>query len=224
VHCDYRKLHCDYKKIAWWLQIWHCCLRKTALKSSDHSRVIFWCTLLIWKCSFRNLVWNDKSLLLRSLEINRRTETAGSIFNFMRVQAHDPMERYGLERAKVNNVTLYAFRVHMYQCINELWLHDSSNFALYYNYYKVSFIPLKGYLTQRWMAITVSILKEKLSYEVFTLSNHQIFTLIYHRYFPKGRCMIFQGRFKNPQRRCKTISGKVPTSPQNPAMFALTQL
>jgi hypothetical protein len=32
----------------------------------------------------------------------------------MRVLAHDPMESYGLERAKVNNVTLYAFRVHMY--------------------------------------------------------------------------------------------------------------
>jgi hypothetical protein len=40
LHCDYRKLHCDYKKL-------HCCLRLTAVKSINHSWVIFLCILLI---------------------------------------------------------------------------------------------------------------------------------------------------------------------------------
>ena len=51
----------------------------------------------------------------------------------------------------------------------------------------------------------------------------QIFTLIYHWNFPKGRCMTFQGRCKNSQGwcknsqgRCKTISVEARTSPQNP--------
>jgi hypothetical protein len=39
LHCDYRKLHCDYKKL-------HCCLELTALKSTNHSRVIYLCILL----------------------------------------------------------------------------------------------------------------------------------------------------------------------------------
>jgi hypothetical protein len=54
------------------------------------------------------------------------------------------MEIWGLERAKINDMT-YACSVqctHMYQCINELSLYNLFNFALYYNYYKVSFKTL----------------------------------------------------------------------------------
>jgi hypothetical protein len=49
LHCDYRKLHCDYRKL-------HCCLGLTALKSTNHSRVISLCILLgmkkviCWHC------------------------------------------------------------------------------------------------------------------------------------------------------------------------------
>jgi hypothetical protein len=52
--------------------------------------------------------------------------------------------------------------IHMHQCINELRLYNLSNFALHYNYYKVFFqnIALEGYLTQRRMFITVSILQK----------------------------------------------------------------
>jgi hypothetical protein len=39
LHCDYRKLHCDYRKL-------HCCFGLTALKSTNHSRVISLCILL----------------------------------------------------------------------------------------------------------------------------------------------------------------------------------
>ena len=39
LHCDYKKLHCDYRKLL-------CCLGLTALKSTNHSRVIFLCILL----------------------------------------------------------------------------------------------------------------------------------------------------------------------------------
>jgi hypothetical protein len=39
LQCDYRKLHCDYRKL-------HCCLGLTALKSTNHSRVISLCILL----------------------------------------------------------------------------------------------------------------------------------------------------------------------------------
>jgi hypothetical protein len=34
--------------------------------------------------------------------------------------------------------------------------------------------------------------------------------------------MTFQGRCKNSQERCKTISGEVHTSPQNPAMTEIS--
>jgi hypothetical protein len=37
--CDYRKLHCTYRKL-------DCCLVLTALKSTNHSRIIFLCILL----------------------------------------------------------------------------------------------------------------------------------------------------------------------------------
>jgi hypothetical protein len=42
LHCDYRKLHCDYRKL-------HCYLGLTALKSTNHSRVISLCILLYLK-------------------------------------------------------------------------------------------------------------------------------------------------------------------------------
>jgi hypothetical protein len=43
LHCDYtRKLHCDYRKL-------HCCLGLTALKSTNHSRVVSLCILLAMK-------------------------------------------------------------------------------------------------------------------------------------------------------------------------------
>ena len=81
-------------------------------------------------------------------------------------------------------------------------------------------IALKGYLTQRWLAITVSILQKNLTKcRPLATKKCQIFTLIYHWNFPKGRCMTFQGRCKNYQGRCKTISGEVRTSPHNPALF-----
>jgi hypothetical protein len=47
MHCDYRKFHCDYRKL-------HCCLGLTALKSTNHSRVISLCILLIEKTSIFN--------------------------------------------------------------------------------------------------------------------------------------------------------------------------
>jgi hypothetical protein len=49
-------------------------------------------------------------------------------------------------------------------------------------------IALKGYLTQRWMAVTVSILQKKFLTKCRpkTTKKCQIFTLIYHWNFPKG--------------------------------------
>jgi hypothetical protein len=75
-------------------------------------------------------------------------------------------------------------------------------------------IALKGYLTQRWMAITVSILQKNFltTCRPWATKTFQIFTLIYHWNFLKERCMTFQGR-------CKTISGEVHTSSQNPTML-----
>jgi hypothetical protein len=46
LHCDYRKLHCDYRKLHCDYRKLHCCLGLTALKSTNHSRVISLCILL----------------------------------------------------------------------------------------------------------------------------------------------------------------------------------
>jgi hypothetical protein len=51
LHCNYRNLHCDYRKL-------HCCLGLTALKSTNHSRVISLCILLIQK--YWMLKWSAK--------------------------------------------------------------------------------------------------------------------------------------------------------------------
>jgi hypothetical protein len=40
LHCDYRKLHCDYRKLHRDYRKLHCCLGLTALKSTNHSRVL----------------------------------------------------------------------------------------------------------------------------------------------------------------------------------------
>jgi hypothetical protein len=46
LHCDYKKLHCDYRKLHGDYRKLHCCLGLTALKSTNHSRVISLCILL----------------------------------------------------------------------------------------------------------------------------------------------------------------------------------
>ena len=46
LHCDYKKLHCDYRKMHCDYSKLHCCLGLTALKSTNHSRVISLCILL----------------------------------------------------------------------------------------------------------------------------------------------------------------------------------
>jgi hypothetical protein len=43
LHCDYRKLHCDYKKLHCDYRKLHCCWGLTALKSTNHIRVISLC-------------------------------------------------------------------------------------------------------------------------------------------------------------------------------------
>jgi uncharacterized membrane protein YidH (DUF202 family) len=48
LHCDYRKLHCDYRKLHCDYRNLYCCLGLTALKSTNHSRVIFLCILLLF--------------------------------------------------------------------------------------------------------------------------------------------------------------------------------
>jgi hypothetical protein len=48
LHCDYRKLRCDYKKLHCDYRKLHCCLGLTALKSTNHSRVISLCILLVY--------------------------------------------------------------------------------------------------------------------------------------------------------------------------------
>jgi hypothetical protein len=46
LHCDYKKLHCDYRNLHFDYRKLHCCLGLTALKSTNHSRVISLCILL----------------------------------------------------------------------------------------------------------------------------------------------------------------------------------
>jgi hypothetical protein len=82
--------------------------------------------------------------------------------------------------------------IHIYQCIYEIWL--CNNFALHY--ITTNFILkhcIKGFLTQRWMAIT-------------THNNLSNVHFDYHLNFPKRRCMTFQ-------ERCKTISGEMHIFP-----------
>ena len=78
-------------------------------------------------------------------------------------------------------------------------------------------IALKGYLTQRWMAITVSILQKSLDPKQTKNVKFSFWSII--ETFPRGGGggMTFQGRCKNSQGRCKTISGEVPTSPHLPS-------
>jgi hypothetical protein len=120
----------------------------------------------------------------------------------------------------------------MYQCIYELWLYHSSNFALHYISYVSDFwnIVLKGYWhghRYEWLSSTQFLQsldsKHRLSkdskYILHLCSKQQIKKLShfhFHLTFPTGRCMTFQGRCKKSQVMCRTISGELPTSP-NPA-------
>ena len=90
------------------------------------------------------------------------------------VQLMTPMESQGLEWAKVNNMT-YACSVLMYQCINELTVYNSLNFALHYNATKFisKHIALKGYLTEMNGYHSFNF-TEKLSYKVQTLRPKKI--------------------------------------------------
>jgi hypothetical protein len=69
LHCDYRKLHCDYKKLHCYYRKLHCdyrklhcCLGLTALKSTNHSRVISLCILLYYKLSIFILNYGTASI------------------------------------------------------------------------------------------------------------------------------------------------------------------
>jgi hypothetical protein len=55
LHCDYRKLRCDYRKLHCDYRKLHCCLWLTALKSTNHSRVISLCILLYILSSYNML-------------------------------------------------------------------------------------------------------------------------------------------------------------------------
>ena len=81
-------------------------------------------------------------------------------------------------------------------------------------------ITLKGYLTQRWIAITVSILHKNFLAKCrhYKQPKNVKFLLWSIIETPQGRCITFQGRCKNAQGRCKTISGEVRCSPENQAM------
>jgi hypothetical protein len=54
-------------------------------------------------------------------------------------------------------------------------------------------VALKGYLTQRWMAIIVSILQKNVFTKCTPYSNTFVISLIYHLTFSKGRCMTISG-------------------------------
>jgi hypothetical protein len=113
--------------------------------------------------------------------------------------------------------------VHMYQCINELWLYNSSNFALHYNYYNVSFknIALKGYLTQRWMAITVSISQKKTflwSVDPKQSKNVKFSLWSMIETFPRGGAWHFRRGATILRGGGKRSQGRCAPSPQNPAM------
>ena len=102
----------------------------------------------------------------------------------------------------------------MYQCINELWLYNSSNFALHYNYWKCFFqnIAFIGYLTQRWMASTVSILQKNFLATYIDPKQPKIvkFSLWFIiETFPRGDAWFFResakilrGGAKRSQGRC----------------------
>jgi hypothetical protein len=125
----------------------------------------------------------------------------------------------------------------MYICISVLMNYDCATRPIIMPFISIitKFFSkhwLKGYLAQRWMAITVSILQKNFltkcrpwatkKCQMFTYSSlgparGLMCTLIYHWKFPMGKCMTFQGRCKNFQGRCKTISGEVRTSPHLPS-------
>ena len=62
---------------------------------------------------------------------------------------------------------------------------------------------------------------EKLSFKVSTLSNQKMsnFHFDLSLKLSQGEVDDFSGEVQNSQGRCKTISGEVHTSPQNPAML-----
>jgi hypothetical protein len=51
--------------------------------------------------------------------------------------AHDPYRKLGLRMGQSQQCDICMYSsVHMYQCINESWLYNSSNFAIHYNYFE----------------------------------------------------------------------------------------
>jgi hypothetical protein len=111
-----------------------------------------------------------------------------------------------LTQSRSRNIA-YACSVHMYQCISELWLYNSSNFALHYNCYKVSFKTLHYmYLTQRWMTITVSVLQKNLDAKQPKNVKFSLWSII--ETIPRGGARLFRGGAKILRGgACKTISG-----------------
>jgi hypothetical protein len=88
-----------------------------------------------------------------------------------------------------------------------------------------SFIALKGYLTQRWMAISLFQFYRKTFLWNVDPKNQkisEICTSIYHWNFPKGRYMTFQEMWKilrGGAKRSQRRRAPPHTSPQNPVMI-----
>ena len=124
-----------------------------------------------------------------------------------------PMERYGLERVKVNDV-MYACSVHI--CIKVLVNYDFTTHYNYNDYRKF----LSKHCIKRVLDTDMNWLSLFQFYRVDPkqpkMSNFH-FDLFYHWNFPKGMCTTFQGRCKNYQGRCKTISGEVAPPPHLPS-------
>jgi hypothetical protein len=107
--CDYRKLHCNYRKLHCAYTKLHCCLGLTALKSTNHSRIIFLSILLfllqgrvIWEVRGLNrwfTVWEGECFSHDLLTI-RLLYIPVPCMNFLK-EAFFPMSRISNERSKI---------------------------------------------------------------------------------------------------------------------------
>jgi hypothetical protein len=131
---------------------------------------------------------------------------------FFYALAYDPHRKLGLRtRQNQRRDVPYACSVHMYQCINEFWLYNSSNFALHYNYYTkfLSKHCIKRVLDTEMNGYHCFNFTEKLSYKVVDPKQPKnvkfsLWSII--ETFPRGEARIIRGGAKWSLGRCKAIS------------------
>ena len=132
------------------------------------------CSLELFPCCVP-LVWLEPTLRpLREKQIWYKEPPAWEKRKFNNIQSNP---RPGLVHGPHGMLGLITYRLkshtwRMHQCIYELWLCNSSDFALHYIGTKLFFcqnVALKGYLTQKWITITVSIFQKSFSllYKVY---------------------------------------------------------